>query len=84
MNYIILSSSVSEILKSDYRKRVEETGYPGNADSFLDDVISFDGVYKLYDRCYNGSEYLLIGKAFHLMMTRDKKVPDWFFARKIK
>ena len=84
MNYIILSSSVSEILKSDYRKRVEETGYPGNADSFLDDVISFDGVYKLYDRCYNGSEYLLIGKAFHLMMTRDKKVPDWFFARKIE
>jgi len=84
MNYIILSNSVSEILRKDYRKKVEDTGYPGNADSYLDDFMSFDGIYKLYNRCYNGSEYLLVGKGFHLTMSRDKKVPDWFFARRIE
>ncbi len=83
MNYIILNEQVSQTIQDSYQHFVEKYGYIGNLDSYMDDLFSFDGQYKLFQRCFEGKEYQLIGKNCRLFIEVEKKHKDWFYAKRI-
>lgn len=83
MNYIVLSETVGEKIKEKYMYHVQRYGYIGNVDSYLKELLSFEGQYKLYSRCTENREYQLIGKSCRLYMEVDNRCSDWLYAKKI-
>lgn len=84
MNYIILGRSVTEALEETYERLCAQYRYSKAFDSYLRDTLSFDGVYKLYDRCSEETTFQLIGKGCMLYMEPDKRHRNCFYGRRIR
>ena len=84
MNYIILNYAVSEVLSETYQQAAEHYGYGKAFDSYLVEQLSFDRVYKIFNRCREEKTYYLIGKNCILSMEISSKYTGCFFAKKIR
>lgn len=84
MNYIIINNMVLEDLKKLYDEYCEEYDYTAAFDTYLLSILSFDGVFRLYNRCWNKSTYGLVGKRCILYLETHKHYDSCFYAKKIE
>jgi len=83
LNHIILSKAATEVLKEKYETISRQYGYTKAFDSYPLDLLSFDGVYKLLDRCREGTSYYLVGKNCMLAMEQDRKHENCFYGKRL-
>lgn len=84
MNYIIISDAVADNLKQQYAFISNQYGYTKAFDIYMYEKLSYDGVFRLWNRCYKETTYYLIGKKCILYLEKHKKYQNCFYGRKIK
>lgn len=83
MNYIILGRAAVAVMQEKYRLLTAQYDYSMHFDSYLTDCLSFDGTYKLLNRCRGQATYYLIGKNCMLTMELHKKYKHCFYADRV-
>lgn len=81
MNYIILSKKISDDIETKYKSEVSKYNYTGTLDSYIINLLSFEGAYKLFNRYSNRNEYQLIGKHCCLYMEEARNYNNCFYAK---
>lgn len=84
MNYIIFNDMVIQVLGEMYNSYCEAYDYTAAFDTYLLNTLSFDGIFRLYNRCWNKSSYMLVGKKCLLYLEIHNRYHNCFYAKKIE
>ena len=84
MNYIVLSNTVYDQLMRKYKVYCEKYNYTMALDVYMEDLILFEGVCRLYSQIDKETSYVIVGKSCVLYVDEHKYFQDCFFAKSIR
>lgn len=84
MGYIVVSNEVYKEVNTRYKEYCEDYYYTMVLDEYLRDLLSFEGEYRLYNRCWNDSTYAIVGKGCMLYLEKYYHFKNCFYAKNVK
>ena len=84
MNYIVLSESVYEKIKEKYEAYCKSYSYTMTADVYMNSLILYENVCRLYNRSRDTGTYAVIGEKCILYTEKYRKAENCLYAKKIR
>ena len=84
MNYIVLSNTAYDQLMKKYRAYCEKYNYTMTLDVYMENLILFEGVCRLYNQIDREESYVIVGRGCVLYVDEHKYLLGCFFVKSIR